>query len=89
MKVVWSLRSVRHLEAIHDYIAEDSVDRASRFVARLLAAPERLSDFPQSGREVPEKPGLGLREVLVDSYRIVYPGRSVSRSSRSSAGAAT
>ena len=33
---------------------------------------ERLVQFPESGRRVPELPGTLYREVIVDSYRVLY-----------------
>lgn len=41
-------------------------------VGRILGAAERLSDFPESGRRVPEFERSDLREVLLRPYRIVY-----------------
>jgi plasmid stabilization system protein ParE len=38
----------------------------------LIAAPERLAQFPESGRIVPELGRQDVREVLWRSYRIVY-----------------
>ena len=33
---------------------------------------ERLTDFPRSGRVVPEFERSDIRELIVQSYRIVY-----------------
>ena len=38
----------------------------------VLAAVERLADFPNSGRVVPELKDPVIREILFGSYRIVY-----------------
>jgi plasmid stabilization system protein ParE len=38
----------------------------------VLAAVERLADFPNSGRVVPELKDPAIREILLGSYRIVY-----------------
>jgi len=38
----------------------------------VLAAVERLADFPNSGRLVPELKDPVIREILFGSYRIVY-----------------
>ena len=38
----------------------------------MLAAVERLADFPNSGRIVPELKDPAIREILFGSYRIVY-----------------
>ena len=71
MKVVWSAAAIDHLESIQAYIALDAPGRAGRFVRKLVAAVEPLSDFPRIGRVVSEGDGRH-REVLVDPYRIIY-----------------
>jgi plasmid stabilization system protein ParE len=41
-------------------------------VDRLLDAAEALAELPERGREVPEFPGLGYRELIVGSCRVIY-----------------
>jgi toxin ParE1/3/4 len=41
-------------------------------VQRFFSAVERLFQFPESGRIVPEVQDPSLREVIIGSYRIVY-----------------
>jgi plasmid stabilization system protein ParE len=38
----------------------------------LVAAPDRLVQFPESGRMVPEFGRPNLRELILRPYRIVY-----------------
>jgi toxin ParE1/3/4 len=45
---------------------------ASVFATRAFEATDRLVDFPQSGRVVPELGQPNIREVFVFSYRIIY-----------------
>lgn len=70
--LVWSPQSLRDLESIRAYIAEDSPLYADLVVRRLVAAVERLSAFPESGRIVPERNTPEVRELIVRPYRIVY-----------------
>jgi addiction module RelE/StbE family toxin len=70
--ILWSPQALRDLEAIRDYIAVDSPRYAALMVERIAQAVERLRDFPQSGRIVPERNHAALREVIVRPYRIVY-----------------
>jgi plasmid stabilization system protein ParE len=63
---------VSDLEAIWQYISRDSPHYARRVIARLLAAVEPLTDFPEMGRKVPEAGSAELRELLVYRYRIIY-----------------
>ena len=72
MKVIWTPRALRDLEAIHRYISEDSVARASEMVARLLRRSEQIADFPRSGRVVDEYRRDDIRELIEPPYRIIY-----------------
>jgi len=71
-EVVWAPSALDDVDAIAGYIARDSVDQASLFVGRLLAAADRLQDFPDSGRVIPEINDPRCREIICGSYRIMY-----------------
>jgi addiction module RelE/StbE family toxin len=68
----WTTQAVEDVEAIRNFIANDSEAYADLVVARLLEAVERLELFPRSGRIVPELADPQLREVIEPPYRIVY-----------------
>lgn len=70
MKVDWSPLA---LERVED-IAQDNPDAAIRWVVGLFDTVERLADFPQSGRVVPEVGIRRIREVF-GSYRVIYSVR--------------
>ena len=70
--VVWTTRAQTDLAEIADYHAAQSPAYAEVLVRRLLAAAERLSAFPESGRVVPEIGGQLMREVLYRNYRVIY-----------------
>lgn len=70
--LTWSPEALGDIEAIRTYITQDSERYADLVVRRLVAAVERLRVFPESGRMVPERNDPIIREVLVDSYRVVY-----------------
>jgi len=63
---------MRDLESIRGHIAQDSPLYASLVVQRLVRSPERLLDFPESGRVVPERSQNDLREIIVRPFRVVY-----------------
>jgi addiction module RelE/StbE family toxin len=75
-RLIWSPRSLADLEAIREHIARDSEAYAGLVVARLVSAPSRLLEFPESGRMVPEFGRPNLRELVVRPYRLVYRLRS-------------
>jgi toxin ParE1/3/4 len=73
MKIEWTEPAIADLAAIRDYIARDSEFYALRFIGRLIDAVERLESFPEMGRSVPEShDGEGIREILFQSYRVIY-----------------
>ncbi len=76
IKLRWTTQAVEDLEAIRNFIANDSVAYADLVIARLLEAVERLEHFPRSGRVVPELSDPQLREIIESPYRIVYRVRN-------------
>ncbi|MBL0105043.1 MAG: type II toxin-antitoxin system RelE/ParE family toxin [Bacteroidetes bacterium] len=71
-KVSWTRRSLKDLEAIHEYIALDSKFYAHRFVNRIVSRVDQLIDFPESGRIVPEMEDSSIRELIEGNFRIFY-----------------
>jgi len=72
MKIVWSPLALERIEDIARYIAEDSPDAAVRWVDDLFLVVERLADFPESGRMVPEVGSHRIRELIFGAYRVIY-----------------
>ena len=72
MKVHWTDTAVGHLDAIHNYIAQDSPEYARRMVDRLTRRSQQIAKFPFSGRRVPEYDVDQIREVIEGSFRIIY-----------------
>ena len=70
--LTWSPEALHDLESIRAYIAQNSESYADLTVRRLIAAVDRLRHFPESGRVVPERDEASIREVIFDSYRVVY-----------------
>ncbi len=65
--------AVRDLEEIRDWYVEKQVPEVGkRLVGEVFAQTERLADFPESGRIVPEFGLANLREVIYPPFRIVY-----------------
>ena len=70
--LIWSPTAKFDLKDIAAFIAEDSASAAERFVRSLFHTVERLADFPESGRIVPEFGDPTIREVIRKPCRIVY-----------------
>src|SRR5262245_34881375 len=71
-QISWSPSSLLDLDSIAEFIARDSTHYASLFVQSIVAHVEKLSEFPLSGRVVPEYGREDLREFIFENYRIVY-----------------
>jgi len=71
-EVKWTPQATDDLEAIAEFIAQDSPHYASLFVMDVLTAAEGLRRFPRAGRIVPEVADPDVRETILGNYRIVY-----------------
>ena len=78
-RLIWSPTAQFDLKDIAAFIAEDSALAAERFVRSLFQAVERLADFPESGRIVPEFNDPAIREIIRKPCRIVYRTNSRKR----------
>lgn len=72
MKVEWSPLALDRVTDIARYIAKDNPGAAERWVNELFDAVERLADFPESGRVVPEVGVRRIRELIFGAYRVIY-----------------
>lgn len=76
MRVHWTNAARRHLQAIHDYIAQDSKRYARRMVDRLTRRSQQLADHPRSGAKAEKYEDQDIREVVVRKYRMFYRVKS-------------
>jgi plasmid stabilization system protein ParE len=71
--VTFAESAVEDLKDIRAWYAEQHVpDVGARLVAEVVSQIERLADFPESGRVVPEFGTPKLRELIHAPFRIVY-----------------
>ena len=77
-KVIWADPALHDLDAIADYIAVENGEAARELIQRVLAAVERLQEFPRTGSFPEELRGLPYRQLMVTPCRIFYrPGENV------------
>lgn len=69
-EIRWTAEAQRWLKEIHDYIAADNPDAASRTVAGIVERVEALSRFPELGHRYEQRPDV--RVLLYGHYRIAY-----------------
>ena len=66
----WSPLALERVSEIARYIAKDNLDAAERWVNELFDSVERLADYPQSGRVVPEVGVQRIRELIFGACRV-------------------
>jgi len=72
VEVRWTPQAADDLDAIAEFIAQDSLHYASLFVMDVVQAAERLARLPRVGRVVPEINDPAIREIILGNYRIIY-----------------
>ncbi len=71
-KLTWAPAARLDLKDLAAYIAEDNPAAARKFVRSLFQVVQRLPEFSESGRIVPEFNDAHIREVLRRPCRLVY-----------------
>jgi toxin ParE1/3/4 len=72
-KIGFAVSAVQDLEAIRTWYTDQQIPEVGeRLLRKILSAAERLADFPESGRIVPEFGMASLREIIHPPFRIVY-----------------
>ena len=72
VRIEWTDRSLEDLNDIYDYIARDSKSYATLFSKKLYVTVQKLNEFPNMGRIVPEINISSVREIIYQNYRIIY-----------------
>jgi len=74
VRVTWSPRARRELDAQQHHIARDQPAAANRIAARIVAATDRLAEYPLYGRAAQWDARHRLRELPVAGtpYVVLY-----------------
>lgn len=73
MRVVWSPRAIDRAVEIATYIAQDGPAAAREWVERLFAHVDtQLAAFPLSGKPARDVDADDARELVFESYRVLY-----------------
>ena len=72
MELEWSPLAVQRVVDIAKYIAMDKPTVANDWAIEIFDFVEKLIDFPQLGRVVPEINDKNYREIIKGNYRIIY-----------------
>jgi plasmid stabilization system protein ParE len=73
LTITFAASPVKDLEEIRAWHADQHVpDAGEQLLREVFTQFERLADFPESGRVVPEFGVVHLREIIHPPFRIVY-----------------
>jgi toxin ParE1/3/4 len=72
LKLIWSQLAIDDLDDSANFIAMDSEDYAKIFVRKIVDQIERIPDFLQLVRVVPEIQDEQVRERTYQNYRLIY-----------------
>ena len=72
MRITWSPLAIQRVLEAAEFIALDKPEAAQRWAESTFDAVERLAEFPESGRTVPELGRQDVREIIHGAFRIIY-----------------
>ena len=72
MTVFWTDNAKRELRAVYNYVAQNSTRYSQGLVDRITRRTQQLSTMPYLGAIVPEYEEETIRELVEQSYRIIY-----------------
>ena len=72
MVIIWSQPAREDLRSIHQHIAHDSKQYATRVVQDIMDKANVLLTVPRLGKTVPEIGEPDVREIAMYSWRIMY-----------------
>lgn len=72
MRVIWSYVAVGNLIENSRYIAKENPNAARAVIKDIYEAGNRIKEFPDKGRIVPEIGRSNVKEIFCRSYRIIY-----------------
>lgn len=67
----WTDQAIADLTNIAEFIRKGSAKYAKITVQRIRTSARQISQFPSSGRIVPETEIQILREIIVGNYRLI------------------
>ncbi len=71
-QVEWTFQALEDMADIAEFHGQTSERYSSYLIEEFFALEDQLSNFPFSGRVVPESNLPAIREVIVHKYRLIY-----------------
>jgi toxin ParE1/3/4 len=71
-RIIWQPQAIQDLASIREYYVLSSPQYAKSIVQRIKVASKSLKFFPLRSRIVPEFEQKEIREIFIDSFRLLY-----------------
>jgi len=71
-KIKWTNFALDDLQAIHDFVSQDSSKYADVLMDKIIERIDVLEQHPKLGRKVPEFNNELIRELIEGNFRIIY-----------------
>ena len=72
MEVKWTRKALSDLARLYDFLAGINRQAASGVVQSLVAAPEKLIEYPRVGERLEEFNPRDVRRIIVNHYELRY-----------------
>ena len=72
MEVKWTSKDLADLARLYDFLAGINRQAASGVVQSLVAAPEKLIEYPRVGERLEEFNPRDVRRIIVNHYELRY-----------------
>jgi toxin ParE1/3/4 len=72
VKVAWSYVALGNLIEANKYISNENPEAARKVINDIYETGNKIKEFPEKGRIVPEIRRNNIREVFCFEYRIIY-----------------
>lgn len=72
MKLRWAPEASDDVLRLHQFLARVDPDAAARIARSLIAAPEKLLDYPRIGEKLEIYPKREVRRLIIGSYEMRY-----------------
>lgn len=72
MRVIYTDEALENLDGILAYIASNYPTVYEAFQSRLQSVVKRISEWPDSAREVAERPGVRVVPLIRYPYKVFY-----------------
>lgn len=72
MELKWTNKALSDLVRLYDFLSSVNRPAATRIVQSLVAAPNKLTEYPRIGERIEEFTPRDVRSLIVNLYELRY-----------------